>query len=230
MNGIGAKLARFEEPVTADDGHGRGHQRLSAKARQRAEPFARGDIQTRIARAADNGAADGMFGTRLKRCGHREHVLCAGAVDAEDIRDGHATVGQGAGLVEGHAADRGQAFEAGAALDEHTGARGDRQGRHHGHGRRDHQRAGTRDHKQYQGSIRPGAPLTARKRQRFHRPDHRRHHGDQHGQRDYGGRVPASEGLHQRLGWRALSLRLLHHVDDAGDGAVLRQARDSHVE
>ena len=151
---------------------------------------------------------------RRRRC----PAACSMTLD-----DRRLAVGERAGLVERHRAHAGQPLEVRAALDEHAapgggGERGDDR-----HRRGDHQRARARDHQQHQRAVgpqrRPAAPSDGDRHD-----EHRGRH------RDHRRRVPAGEAIDELLRRRALRLRRLDQVHDAGERRVAHGAGDADVE
>ena len=130
---------------------------------------------------------------------------------AGDVRNGEPAFGQCPRLVERDRADPAHRFERPASLDEHprTGRRTDR--RYDRRGRRDDERAGTREHEKRQRPVDPGLPGQPE--------NERRNDGDER-RRDHHGRgVPCREPLDHRLDGRPVGLRLLDEPDDLRERA-----------
>ena len=102
------------------------------------------------------------------------HLRGLDAVEPDGLDDLGPPAGQRAGLVERDHAHRGRSLEVDAALDQHAPPRRAGQRRHDRHGRRDDERARTRDHQQDERPVEPVAERPGRTPAAAPRPPRRR--------------------------------------------------------
>ena len=165
--------------------------------------------------------ASGCSLRRSTEAAMREHRRLRRAPQPDDVGDLRSAHGERPGLVEGHRLELRHLFEVDAALDEHAAARGAGQGGQDADRRGDHQRARAADDEQREAAVEPGVEGGA---------EQRRHEGDGRRQGDHDRRVPRGEAVDDALRRRALRLRLLHQVDDLGDGVVGRDGRGAQAQ
>ena len=190
---------------------GGGLQRILAVAGLVAGATAGDRRQAGFGGAVDDGPRQRVLAEPLDGRGHGEQPLLRHAVQADDVGDLRPAGGERAGLVEGDRPQLGRLLQVHAALDEHAVARGAREGGEDADRRGDDQGARAADDEQRQAAVEPRVERGAE--QRRHEGDGRRHRHDDR-------RVARREAVDDALGRGALRLRLLHEVDDLGDGVV----------
>jgi len=169
----------------------------------------------------DDGARQGVLAVAFDGGGEAQHVVAAPPVQGDDVTDLRTSLGERTGLVEGDDPQVGGLLEVRAALDQDPVPCRVAESGEDAHRRRDHQRARTGDDQQREAAVDPRAPRPAE--------DERRHEDDGGREGDHGRCVARRKAVDDRLGWGARRLRLLHEVDDLGDGGVGGRRRRTHA-
>ena len=195
--------------------------RAAAGSRARADCRGARGRHSQCLRVVADRPGQRMLAVAFQRRGHLEHASGRSAVQRHDVGDRGSAARERPGLVEGDRLDAGHLLEVGAALDQHAVARRASEGGEDAHRRRDDQGARAADDEQREAAVEPGVERG---------PEERRDEGDRRRQRHHDRCVAAREAVDDGLGRRTLRLRLLHHVDDLGDGRVRRGRGRAHVQ
>ena len=163
-----------------------------------------------------------VLGVPLHAKGEAQHVALIATAERNDCRKCWSSFRERARLVEAHHGNFSESLEVRTALDQHPAARGTGQATHDGDGRRNNERAGTRDDKHRERPVHPLVP-PARSKQRGN-------DGEQHRDHDHRRGVDSRELVHETLTRSATGLRFLHSMDDSRERRVACRFRRANLE
>ena len=168
-----------------------------------------------------DGLGDGMQGQSFRMGGQLEQLFFIDLFRLH-ARHGHAALGEGARLIKDHRIASAQGFQQVAALDQDAVFGGAADARVEGEGHGQHQGAGAGDDQEDQRPAQPKDKGLARHQGR--------NDAQQHRQQAHDGRIPMSETADEALGAGLALTRLLHQLQDAGNGALRIGARGADAQ
>jgi hypothetical protein len=163
-----------------------------------------------------------VFAPDFEVAGTAQEVVFVETVQRNRVGDGEFALRERPGLVEGDGVDLAHRLQMATALDEDAvfGRAGDP--RDHRDGRRDHERARTREHEQGDPSDEPRDPRPAEGERRHERRENREGDDDR--------RVVARKPLDELLAVGLVRLGVLDHLDDSRERGVRRSRGDRDLE
>ena len=165
-----------------------------------------------------------VLGTHFNGRGQQQQLLLANGRLIHHPHVGHLRLprGQRAGFVEGHHLDLGRLLHVGPTLEQHAAPRPIGNGRKdRGRGADDNGARGG-SHHQGHGPVKGGAERLAQQ--------HGRDEEGQGGHNDHAQGVILLGLVDEALGLGLLALRLLHHLDQLGNGGVFGQLGHAHFQ
>ena len=216
----GARVGRADEGALAHAPERPLDLALHALARDALEVGGDGRVDALGPAPGGDGAGEGVGGGGGERDQRAQGPRLVLGRRADVARHRGLAAGEGAGLVEAHHPDVGQALDRGAAAEEDAAARARGDGREHGRGDGEDERAGAHDHEEGHRAVDRAGGLRLAGREQGRLVDVMRVEQEEAGRQDDAGGVDAAPLVDQPLGGRLPRLGLADEVEDALDGAL----------